>query len=432
MSIGSPIETAVKLNAMQRLSATAARHRRRLRDRRRRSSARRLLPAQQHLPRRRDDVPAQMALGATRDTSLAYQAGTHHRARGARARRAHRVRSRARRQQQSGESGHRRAVVRRGSAPRRRDGRGVHSRSAGARDDRDRKALSRARRHGRELAPHRSPPFTRVARASTPWSSSRSRRAIAAGVQGMMTFHGVIPALDTASGSRDAQSGDHDRAAAQAARLQGSAHHRRDGHERRPRRASPLPAAPAGPTATGNYGTIDNALSIGEACKLALVAGADVLLMPSDVPAAIDAVVDGVSRRTIHAGARRLVGAANSRDQAAARPRPTAAREPRQRAGDRRRHGSPRGRRACRATLDHAREGLARTSFRSLAPRRRPTPRVLSITIASRTDLPAGATFNAELRRVDERPRRVGESRRSVDELRSAARRSPTRRTSPS
>jgi beta-glucosidase-like glycosyl hydrolase len=43
--------------------------------------------------------------------------------------------------------------------------------------------------------------------------------------------------------------------------------------------------SPTGSTATGNYGTIRNALSIGEACKLALAAGADVLLMPSDVPA---------------------------------------------------------------------------------------------------------------------------------------------------
>src|SRR6185312_10776478 len=52
---------------------------------------------------------------------------------------------------------------------------------------------------------------------------------------------------------------------------------------------------PSATATTGSYGgTIDNALSIGEACKLAIAAGADILLMPSDVPASIDAVVAGV------------------------------------------------------------------------------------------------------------------------------------------
>ena len=41
------------------------------------------------------------------------------------------------------------------------------------------------------------------------------------------------------------------------------------------------------------YGTI-NSIGLGEACKRAIEAGADVLLMPWDVPAAIDAVVTGV------------------------------------------------------------------------------------------------------------------------------------------
>src|SRR5213076_3373568 len=50
----------------------------------------------------------------------------------------------------------------------------------------------------------------------------------------------------------------------------------------------------AASSTTGNYGAISNALTIGEACKLAIAAGADVLLMPSDVPGAIDAVVAGV------------------------------------------------------------------------------------------------------------------------------------------
>src|SRR5262249_20358682 len=53
-------------------------------------------------------------------------------------------------------------------------------------------------------------------------------------------------------------------------------------------------AAQVGPTTIGNYGAISNSIGIAEACKLAIAAGADILLMPSDVPASIDAVVDGV------------------------------------------------------------------------------------------------------------------------------------------
>jgi len=49
-----------------------------------------------------------------------------------------------------------------------------------------------------------------------------------------------------------------------------------------------------GQTLTGAYGTI-NSIGLAEACKRALEAGADVLLMPSDVPTAIDAVVSGVN-----------------------------------------------------------------------------------------------------------------------------------------
>src|SRR4029079_17013237 len=49
-----------------------------------------------------------------------------------------------------------------------------------------------------------------------------------------------------------------------------------------------------GQTVSGNYGTINNSIGIAEACNLAIPAAADILLMPSDVPAAIDAVVAGV------------------------------------------------------------------------------------------------------------------------------------------
>src|SRR5918912_936372 len=49
-----------------------------------------------------------------------------------------------------------------------------------------------------------------------------------------------------------------------------------------------------GQTLTVVYGTI-NSIRLAEACKRAIDAGADVLLMPSDVPAAIEAVVAGVN-----------------------------------------------------------------------------------------------------------------------------------------
>src|SRR5439155_6271521 len=52
-------------------------------------------------------------------------------------------------------------------------------------------------------------------------------------------------------------------------------------------------ATQPGRTTTGNYGTV-NSIGLAEACKRAIQAGADILLMPSDVPAAIDAVVEGV------------------------------------------------------------------------------------------------------------------------------------------
>ncbi len=252
MSIGSPIETAVKLNAMQRLSRlplvigadyeTGVAY----------ASARRLLPAEQHLSRRRRRCSRtrwDSARRATRRSPISKGAITaiEGRALGVHiafapvldvnnnpANPVIGVRS-------FGEDPH--LVADMGAA--------LHSRPAGARDDRHRKALSRVTATPTRIRTSRSRPCTRVARASTPWSSSRSERAIAAGVQGIMTFHGVVPGARHRVRSRDAQSGDHDGAAAQAARLQGTAHHRRDGHERRPRARHRCQAAHAGPTRDG-------------------------------------------------------------------------------------------------------------------------------------------------------------------------------------
>jgi len=152
-----------------------------------------------------------------------------------------------------------------------------------------------------------------------------------------------------------------------------------------------------GSQAGGSYGgTLKNSIGIAEACKLAIAAGADVLLMPSDVPAAIDAVVAGVregrfTQARVDSSVRRVL-------------------EIKQHMGlDRRREVS----------LDSVRTLVADTGNVNLAARiaersitlakdslglvpfpRGRTTRVTSITIASRTDLPAGATFNAELARA--------------------------------
>jgi beta-N-acetylhexosaminidase len=160
---------------------------------------------------------------------------------------------------------------------------------------------------------------------------------------------------------------------------------------------SRVTTASAGQSASGNYGTIKNALSIAEACKLAIAAGADILLMPSDVPAAIDAVVSGVregrfTQARVDSSVRRVL-------------------EIKQRLGLNKRRVvdldslraivGDTAHLALAASIAQRAVTLAKDSL-SLVPMARgisPAPRVLSISIAGRTDLGAGATFNAELRR---------------------------------
>src|SRR6185503_16290804 len=133
--------------------------------------------------------------------------------------------------------------------------------------------------------------------------------------------------------------------------------------------------------------------------KLAIAAGADILLMPSDVPAAIDAVVAGVregrfTQARVDSSVRHVL-------------------EIKQRFGLEQRRlvdlDSVRaivGDSANLAIAAVAAERsitLAKDSL-NLVPLARVNgsapQRVLSITIATRTDLPAGATLNAELRRA--------------------------------
>ena len=151
-----------------------------------------------------------------------------------------------------------------------------------------------------------------------------------------------------------------------------------------------------GQVIAGTYGTI-NTIGIAEACKRAIEAGADVLLMPSDVPAAIDAVVSGVqegrfSVARIDSSVRRLLAA-------------------KERAGLNRRR---------LVDLDSIRSiigdsnnvniaalaaqrsiTLAKDSLHlvPLAPANGRAARILAITLAHRSDLGAGVTFLGELRR---------------------------------
>ena len=222
------------------------------------------------------------------------------------------------------------------------------------------------------------------------------RRAIAAGVNGIMTFHGIVPALDTAqipatlnpaimTGLLRKQLGFKGLLITDAMDMSGVLSRVRVG------------PATRGTTTTGNYGTITNALSIGEACKLAIAAGADILLMPSDVPAAIDAVVAGVHegrftqarvdssvrrvleiKRNLRLDQRRLVDLDSVRALVGDSAHLAVAAM------------------AAERSITLARDSLGLVPLLASST----VPRVLSITIATRTDLPAGATLNAELHRA--------------------------------
>ena len=396
MSIGSPIETAVKINAMQRLSTLplvfGADYETGVGFRQRGGY---FLPNNIYLGGG-TIFPYQMALGATRDTSLAYEQGRITAIEG-RALGVHiafapvldvnnnpanpviGMRS-------FGEDPHLVAAMGQALIHGLQDhgmvATGKHFPGHGDTDENSHLTIttvhaSRARIDSVELVPFRG--------------------AIAGGVQGMMTFHGLVPALDTASipaslnpaimtGLLRKQLGFNGLLITDAMDMNGVLS-----------RVS-VPAN-TGQTVTGNYGAqIKNALSIAEACKLAVAAGADILLMPSDVPAAIDAVVEGVrqgrfTQARVDSSVRRVL-------------------EIKQRLGlERRRLVDLDSVRAIVGDTEHVRVAasaaqrsitLARDSL-SLVPLARAgtgtaAPRVLSITIATRTDLAAGATFNAELR----------------------------------
>jgi beta-N-acetylhexosaminidase len=395
MSIGSPIETAAKINAMQRLSTLplvfGADYETGVAFRQRGGY---FLPNNIYLGGG-TMFPYQMGLGATRDTSLAYEQGRITAIEG-RALGVHiafapvldvnnnpanpviGMRS-------FGEDPHLVAAMGQALIHGLQDhgmvATGKHFPGHGDTDENSHLTIttvhaSRARIDSVELVPFRG--------------------AIAGGVQGMMTFHGLVPALDTASipatlnpaimtGLLRKQLGFTGLLITDAMDMNGV--------------LSRVSVGAASQAVSGNYGApIANALSIAEACKLAVAAGADILLMPSDVPAAIDAVVQGVregrfTQARVDSSVRRVL-------------------EIKQRLGlARRRLVDLDSVRAIVGDTTHLRVAasaaqrsitLAKDSLSLLPLVRAGTgasaPRVLSITIAARTDLPAGATFNAEMR----------------------------------
>jgi len=398
MSIGSPIETAEKINAMQRLSTLplvfGADYETGVAFRQRGGY---FLPNNIYLGGG-TMFPPQMGLGATRDTSLAYQQGRITAVEG-RALGVHiafapvldvnnnpanpviGMRSFGEDPRLVADMG---SALIHGLQEHGMVATGKHFPGHGDTDENSHLTIttvhaSRARIDTVELVPF--------------------RRAVAAGIQGMMTFHGVIPALDTAkvpatlnpaimTGLLRKQLGFNGLLITDAMDMNGVLARVPLGQASKPTQV-----------VQGNYGTIDNSVGLAEACKLAIAAGADILLMPSDVPAAIGAVVAGVregrfSQARVDSSVRRVL-------------------EIKQRLSlDRRRFVSLDSVRAlvgdtanlavAAATAQRA-ITLAKDSL-ELVPLVRPgmsqPPRVLSITIATRTDLHAGATFNAELRRA--------------------------------
>jgi beta-N-acetylhexosaminidase len=395
MSIGSPIETAEKLNVMQRLSALplviGADYEYGAGMRQRGGY---FLPNNIYLGGA-TVFPPQMALGATRDSSLAYEQGrvtaTEGRALGVHvafapvldvnnnpANPVIGVRSFGEDPALVATMG---TAIMRGLQDHGMVATGKHFPGHGDTDENSHLTVttvhaSRARIDSVELVPF--------------------RRAVAAGLEGMMTFHGFIPSLDSTpvpatlnpaimTGLLRRRLGFNGLIVTDAMDMNGVL-----------ARVTVGQAAEVGSSSSGNYGTIKNSIGIAEACKLAVAAGADILLMPSDVPAAIDAVVAGIregrfTQARVDSSVRRVL-------------------EIKHRLGlDRHRVVS----------LDSVRSIVADTTSLNLAAliaqrsitlakdsldlvplARARQSRVISITIATRTDLPAGATFNAELARA--------------------------------
>ncbi len=199
------------------------------------------------------------------------------------------------------------------------------------------------------------------------------RAAIKSGVGAFMTFHGSMPALD-ASGAPGTLSVPVVR-----------------GLLRRQLRFGGLVISDAMDMrgVTDKYGA-------GEAMKRAVAAGVDVLIQPADVPAAIDAVVAGIgegryTEARIAESARRIL--ALKRQLGLDRDRMANLDSVRSIVGDSMNVAMS------RVTAERS-ITLVRDSLKLLPIASGPAARILSITIARRADLGAGMAFNTELRRA--------------------------------
>jgi beta-N-acetylhexosaminidase len=392
MSIGSPIETAEKLNAMQRLSALplliGADYEYGAGMRQRGGY---FLPNNIYLGGA-TVFPPQMAIGATRDTTLAYRQGlvtaTEGRAMGVHvafapvldvnnnpANPVIGVRSFGENPSLVAAMG---AAITRGLQDGGMMATGKHFPGHGDTDENSHLTVTTVHASRERIDTVELVPF---------------RRAIASGLQGMMTFHGLVPALDSTPVP----------ATLNPAIMTGLLRHRlgfngliiTDAMDMNGvlSRVTTDQTATVGPTTTGNYGAIKNSIGIAEACKLAIAAGADILLMPSDVPAAIDAVVAGVregrfTMARVDSSVRRVLEI--KRRLRLSDRRVVSLDSVRTLVGDT--ASSNLAAFIARRSITLAKDSLG------LVPVSR-TARVLSVTIATRTDLPAGATFNAELAR---------------------------------
>ena len=398
MSIGSPIETAEKLNAMQRLSrlplVIGADYEYGAGMRQRGGY---FLPNNIYLGGA-TVFPPQMALGAARDTSLAYQQGRITAEEG-RAMGVHiafapvldvnnnpanpviGVRSFGEDPRLVGEMG---AALIHGLQNHGMVATGKHFPGHGDTEENSHLTVttvhaSRARIDSVELVPFRA--------------------AIAAGLEGMMTFHGVIPSLDTTPVPATLNPAIMTRLLRDQLGFKGLVITDAMDMNGVLARVTNKQAAQVGSTAGSYGGTLTNSIGIAEACKLAIDAGADILLMPSDVPAAIDAVVDGVregrfSQARVDASVRRVL--AIKRQLELDRRRVVNLDSVRAVVGDTANLAV--AALAARKSITLAKDSLGLVP---LARRGARVQRTLSITIATRTDLPAGSAFNAELRRVD-------------------------------
>lgn len=371
VSVGAPTDIAVKVNALQRLSALPL-----LMSADLETGAGFRARAGFFVPNAIDlggatVFPLQMALGATRDTALAYEMGRvtalESRALGLHlsfgpvldvnnnpANPVIGARSFSEDPQLTARLG---AAVVRGTQAHGMLATGKHFPGHGDTETNSHLALasvtaSRARLDSVELLPFRA--------------------AIEAGVGAIMTFHGFLPALDTAQVPATLSSKVMTTLLRDELRFGG------------------LLVSDA-----MDMQGVGGRFSADEAAKQAVAAGNDILLMPSDIRGAINAVVAGVQERRydearIDRSVRRVLvlksrfGLPRERLVDVDRVRHIVGAEP---------HVALADTIASRAFV------LARDT-RQLVPLTRGAqrPRVLSVTYARRSDLAAGTTFNAELR----------------------------------